>query len=45
MLAPLMRFLLPKKYRPVKAATVVRTMIQLDKSPQPGVHIIDGFED
>lgn len=45
MLAPLMRFLLPKKYRPVKAATVVRKMISLDKSAQPGVHIIEGFDD
>ncbi|MRG47148.1 NAD(P)H-binding protein [Chitinophaga sp. SYP-B3965] len=45
MLAPVMRFLLPKKYSPVKAATVVRTMISLDKSPKPGVHIIEGFED
>lgn len=48
LLAPLMRLFLKgsmKKYRPVKAETVARTMISLDKSAQPGVHIIEGFED
>jgi uncharacterized protein YbjT (DUF2867 family) len=45
LIAPVMRFLLPKKYRPVKAATVASKMIELDKSPQPGVHIIEGFDD
>lgn len=45
LVAPVMRFLLPKKYRPVKAATVARKMIELDKNPQPGVHAIEGFED
>lgn len=44
LIAPVMRFLLPKKYRPVKAATVARKMIELDKKPQPGVHVIEGFD-
>jgi uncharacterized protein YbjT (DUF2867 family) len=45
LIAPVMRFLLPKKYRPVKAATVASKMIELDKNPQPDVHIIEGFDD
>jgi len=44
-LAPLLRILLPKKYRPVKGVTVARKMIELDKSAQPGVHVIEGFDD
>ena len=45
LIAPIMRFFLPKKYRPVKAATVASKMVELDKSPQPGVHVIEGFDD
>jgi uncharacterized protein YbjT (DUF2867 family) len=48
LIAPIMRFFLKgslKKYRPVKGVTVARKMVELDKTPQPGVHIIEGFDD